>query len=285
MTSPPPTIEEIQAAADYIRSQTSHQPTVALILGSGLGSLADEVEDATVIPYEVIPHFPQSGVIGHAGRIVIGQLQGSTILAMQGRTHFYEGHSMQTITMPIRIMQMLGIETLIITNAAGGLNQSFQNGDLMLITDHINLTGLTGHTPLRGPNLALFGDRFPSMVTPYDLNLQDVVRQVAQDIGIKLQEGVYVNVSGPAFETPAEIRFLQIIGGDAVGMSTAPEVVVANHGGMRVLGFSGIANMAVMKPTNEVKTTHEEVLRDIQLITVKLIRLVKSVLTKLQETE
>lgn len=281
MTSSPPTIEEIQAAADYIRRQTGHRPTVALILGSGLGPLADEVEAATIIPYDTIPHFPQSGVVGHAGKIVIGQLQGTTVLVMQGRTHFYEGHSMQTITMPIRVMQLLDIETLIITNAAGGLNQSFQNGDLMLITDHISLPGLAGHTPLRGPNLAPFGDRFPSLVTPYDLGLQEIARQTAQEIGLKLQEGIYVNVAGPAFETPAEIRFLQIIGGDAVGMSTAPEVVVANHGGMRVLGFSGIANMAVTRPTNELTTTHEDVLKGIQLITAKLIRLVKSILVKL----
>lgn len=281
MTLGNPTIGEIKAAADYIRAQTNHRPTIALILGSGLGPLAAEVKEATIIPYDTIPYFPRSGVVGHAGRLVIGTLQGKTVLAMQGRTHFYEGRSMQTITMPIRVMQMLGIEILIVTNASGGLNQSFQMGDLMLITDHLNLTGLAGHNPLRGPNMDEFGDRFPSLVTPYDLDLQALARQVADEANISLQEGVYVNVSGPSFETPAEIRFLQIAGGDAVGMSTAPEVVVANHGGMRVLGFSGIANMAIMTPTKDADTTHEEVLKGIQTLAGKLITIVKGVLAKL----
>ena len=274
-------LKEIQAAADFIRSQTQHQPTVAMILGSGLGPLADDIQKADIIPYDQIPHFPHSTVEGHAGRLVIGMLQGQCVLAMQGRVHFYEGYSMQTITMPVRIMQALGIETLIVTNAAGGLNPAFKAGDIMLITDHINLTGLSGHNPLRGPNIDEFGLRFPSMVTPYDLDLQVIARQAAHTANIAIQEGVYVNVSGPCFETPAEVRFLRLIGGDAVGMSTAPEVVTANHGGMRVLGFSGIANVAISAPTNALKTSHEEVLEGIQQLAANLIVIVRGVLAQL----
>jgi purine-nucleoside phosphorylase len=253
----------------------------SLILGSGLGPLAGEIEESAIIPYDTIPHFPQSGVAGHAGRLIIGKLQGQTVLAMQGRTHYYEGQTMQTITMPIRAMQVMGINTLIVTNAAGGLNPDFQVGDLMLITDPINLTGLAGHNPLRGPNIDQFGVRFPSMVAPYDLDLQDLARQAAKETGIALREGIYVNVAGPSFETPAECRMLRLMGADAVGMSTAPEVVVANHAGMRVLGFSGVANMAVMQPTRDVETTHEEVLQGIRLLARKLTPLVKAVLAKL----
>jgi len=281
MTNIEPTANQLQQAADHIRRQTDHQPTIGLILGSGLGPLADEIGQADRIPYATIPHFPPAGVAGHAGQLIIGRLQERAVLAMQGRTHFYEGHPMQTITMPIRVMQLLGINTLIVTNASGGLNPAFQMGDLMLITDHINLTGLAGFNPLRGPNRAQFGPRFPSMVAPYDLDLQELAKEVAQQAGIPLQEGVYVNVAGPSFETPAEIRFLRTIGADAVGMSTAPEVVVANHGGMRVLGFSGIANMAITSPSKDIETTHEEVLAGINLLTQKLVTIVKGVLGQL----
>jgi len=276
-----PTIADINAAAQFIRNQIEYRPKISLILGSGLGPLAGEIEESAIIPYDTIPHFPQSGVAGHAGRLIIGKLQGQTVLAMQGRTHYYEGQTMQTITMPIRAMQVMGINTLIVTNAAGGLNPDFQVGDLMLITDHINLTGLAGHNPLRGPNIDQFGVRFPSMVAPYDLDLQDLARQAAKETGIALREGIYVNVAGPSFETPAECRMLRLMGADTVGMSTAPEVVVANHAGMRVLGFSGVANMAVMQPTRDVETTHEEVLQGIRLLARKLTPLVKAVLAKL----
>lgn len=276
-----PTIAEIKMAADYIRSQTKHRPTIALILGSAMGPLADEVSEADAIPYRVIPNFPQTGVEGHAGRLVIGELGAQPVLVMQGRVHFYEGYSMQMITMPIRVMQILGIEILIITNGAGGLNPSFQVGDLMLINDHINLTGLSGYNPLRGPNLADFGTRFPSMVAPYDLKLQEMARQAAKEEGMNLKEGIYVSLSGPSFETPAEVRFLQLIGGDTVGMSTAPEVVVARHGGMRVLGISGITNVAITDPTSSKQSTHEEVLAGSKILAPKLIRLVKGVLAKL----
>jgi purine-nucleoside phosphorylase len=276
-----PSLEMIHAAADFIRRQITLQPEIALILGSGMGPLADEIEAGMVIPYESIPHFPQSGVAGHAGRMIIGRLAGRPVLVMQGRVHFYEGYSMPTVTLPIRVMQVLGIETLIVSNAAGGLNPAFRTGDLMLITDHINLTGMAGHNPLRGPNLDDFGVRFPSMVTPYDLDLQALARQAAAEAGLDLREGIYVSLAGPAFETPAEIRFLRLIGGDAVGMSTAPEVVVARHGGMRVLGVSGISNVAVTDPASGLTTTHEEVLAGSQVLAPKLIALVKAILTKL----
>ena len=272
---------EIKLAADYIRRQTPYRPTIALILGSGMGPLADEVTEASIIPYSAIPHFPQATVAGHAGRLLIGQLASQPVMIMQGRIHFYEGYSMPAVAMPVRIMQLLGIKSLIVTNAAGGLNPSFQVGDLMLINDHINLTGLAGHNPLRGPNLDEFGLRFPSMVTPYDLALQEIARQAAGEAGLKLREGVYVNISGPAFETPAEIRFLRLIGGDAVGMSTAPEVVVARHGGLRVLGLSGITNIAVTDPASSRQTTHEEVLQGSKVLAPKLITLVKGILARL----
>ncbi len=275
------TTQQIQEAADFIRQQTSLQPTIALTLGSGMGPLAAEITNATVIPYADIPHFARSTVQGHAGQLVIGKLQGHTVLAMQGRYHFYEGHSMQSVTLPVRVMKLLGIEIFIVTNAAGGLNQSFSVGDLMLITDHINFTGMAGHHPLRGPNLDEFGPRFPDMSTPYDLELQAMARKAAQRAGFTLQEGVYVSLAGPSFETPAEIRFLQIIGGDAVGMSTAPEVVVARHSDIRVLGISGISNVAITDTTSDQKTTHEEVLEASQMMASKLIKLVKGVLTEL----
>lgn len=274
-------LEAINSAANFIQSQTTHRPTIALVLGSGLGAVADAVEDAVIIPYRTIPHFPQSTVEGHAGRLVIGQLQGKTVLVMQGRVHYYEGHSMQAITMPIRVMHQLGITTLVVTNAAGGLNPTFKAGELMLITDHINMTGLAGHNPLRGPNLDEFGVRFPSMVTPYDLDLQYLAHQVAKETGVALQEGVYANVAGPSFETPAEVRFLRLIGADAVGMSTAPEVVVANHSGMRVLGISGVSNVAITTPNKEQQTTHIEVLEGTQKLSANLIKLLRGILAKI----
>lgn len=275
------TIQAIQQAADYILAQTNLRPRIAFTLGSGMGPLADEIENATRIPYTDIPYFAQSTVPGHAGQLVIGTLNGQPVLAMQGRYHFYEGHSMQSITLPVRVMKLLGVEIFIVTNAAGGLNPSFSVGDLMLITDHINFTGMAGHHPLVGTNLDAFGPRFPDMSTPYDLELQEMARHAAQQAGFPLQEGVYVSLSGPSFETPAEIRFLKIIGGDAVGMSTAPEVVVARHSGIRVLGISGISNVAITDTTSEQKTSHEEVLQASQTMASKLIGLVKGVLLAL----
>ena len=273
--------EEIKAAADFIQSQTSHRPKLGLILGSGLSPLADEIEEADTIPYADIPNFPVSGVAGHAGRLVIGRLGDKTILVMQGRTHFYEGYAVQHITLPVRAMQIIGIDTLIVTNAAGGVNQTFQAGDLMLITDHINMVGFGGSNPLRGPNLDQLGPRFPSMTHAYHPDLLGSARSVAADLKLDLKEGVYVCLAGPSFETPAEIRFLKTIGVDAVGMSTVPEVIVANHHGMRVLGLSSITNVSIHDTGSTAETTHEEVLETGKIIVPKLIALLKGVLARL----
>lgn len=275
------TLEEIKQAANYVQSRTQHQPSIGLILGSGLSPLAEEIEQADYIPYADIPNFPVSGVSGHAGRLVVGHLAAKRVMVMQGRTHFYEGYSMQQITLPVRVMQMMGIKTLFVTNAAGGLNQDFEAGDLMLITDHINMIGLGGNNPLRGPNLETFGPRFPSMTRAYSPDLKTLARKVATDLNLTLREGVYVCIAGPTFETPAEIRFLKIIGADAVGMSTVPEVIVANHGGMQVLGISSITNIAIHDPDAEAETTHDEVLETGKLIVPKLIALLKGVLAEM----
>lgn len=274
-------MQPLREAADYIQRQTSHRPTVGLILGSGLSPLADEVAEATIIPYQDIPHFPVSGIEGHAGRLVIGRLAGQTVMVMQGRVHFYEGYSMQQVTLPIRVMQVLGIRTLFVTNAAGGVNASFEAGDLMLITDHVNFIGMAGHSPLRGPNLDELGPRFPDMTEPYDRALQATARAVAARENFTLREGVYVCLAGPNFETPADVRFLRAIGADAVGMSTVPEVIVARHGDMRVLGVSGITNVTITEPVAGDKTTHEEVLETGKIIAPKLMALLKGVLAAL----
>lgn len=273
--------EQISQAAAYVQAHTAHKPDLGLILGSGLSPLADQIEAADYLPYDTIPNFPVSGVAGHAGRLVIGQLVGKPVLVMQGRTHFYEGYSAQQITLPVRVMRLLGVSTLIVTNAAGGINQNFQAGDLMLIVDQINLVGLSGNHPLRGPNLAKFGPRFPSMTQPYDPDLIALARNVARRSDLRLQEGVYACVAGPSFETPAEIRFLKTIGADAVGMSTAPEVAVAKHAGMRVLGVSSITNVAIQETGTAAETTHEEVLETGQTIVPRLITLLKGVLAGL----
>jgi purine-nucleoside phosphorylase len=270
-----------EEAAASVRDRTRHQPKIGLILGSGLGELADEIQDGDRIAYHEIPHWPISTVKGHSGELVIGRLQDQAVLALRGRIHYYEGYSMSQITLPIRVMQILGIHTLILTNAAGGLNPDMQAGDLMLITDHINLVGMIGHNPLHGPNDESLGPRFPDMALAYDPELGAVARQVAQEDKIPLREGIYVALSGPSFETPAELRFLRMIGGDAVGMSTAPEAIVARHGGMRVLGISGISNIVKMQADPSSQTTHQEVLETGTIITPRLLALLKGVLKAL----
>jgi purine-nucleoside phosphorylase len=275
-------LAEISQAAEYIKSQSGQRPNLGLILGSGLSPLAEEMSGADYIPYDDIPHFPVSGVAGHAGRLVLGELAGQAVLVMQGRTHFYEGYSIQHITLPVRVMQLLGLKTLIVTNAAGGINPTFQAGDLMLITDHINMVGFGGSNPLRGPNLAEFGPRFPSMTHAYSRRLLHLAQQVAQKLNQPVREGVYTCLAGPTFETPAEIRFLHTIGTDAVGMSTVPEVIVANHGGMEVLGISTITNVAIHDPSSEAETTHEEVLETGQIVVPKLLALLKGIVAGLE---
>ncbi len=276
------TFDEIKETADTIQRKIKHRPTVGLILGSGLSSLAEEIEAADNVPYADIPHFPVSGVPGHAGRLVAGKLAGQTVLVMQGRTHFYEGYSMGHITLPVRAMALLGLRTLVVTNAAGGVNRSFNAGDLMLIVDHLNLVGVGGAHPLRGPNLDQFGPRFPSMTHAYDPELLALARQAAGRLGLTLQEGVYAFLAGPAFETPAEIRYMQAIGADAVGMSTVPEVIVANHSGMRVLGISTITNVTIQEITTTAETTHEEVLETGKRIVPTLAALLKGILAALE---
>ncbi len=273
-------LEQIDAAAEFLRPRLKVQPRFGLILGSGLNPLAEAVEDAVRIPYGQIPHWPPSTVEGHEGRLVIGTLEEQPILVMQGRIHFYEGYSMSQVTFPIRVMQRLGIEILIVTNAAGAINPDFVPGDVMLITDHINLIGMGGANPLVGPNLDAFGVRFPDMSQAYDRALQAVARQVAAEEGILLREGVYVGLAGPSFETPAELRFLRLIGADAVGMSTVPEVIVARHGGTRVLGLSGISNKANLD--GSTITSHVEVMEAGRVLTPKIERLVRGVLRALK---
>lgn len=272
---------QFEEAVAYIQSRSHHRPRVGLILGSGLNPLAEAVEAADVIPYPEIPHFPQPTVEGHAGNLVLGGLGGVPVVIMQGRAHFYEGYTMQQVVFPVRVMQVMGVSTLIVTNAAGGINPAFHAGDLMLIVDHINLVGMTGHNPLHGPNDASLGPRFPDMSQAYDLHLQHIARQVATEDGIPLQEGVYAGLSGPSFETPADIRFLRIIGADAVGMSTVPEVTVARHGGLRVLGLSGISNVALAAAAPGQEASHEEVLAAGRQIVPHLTAILRGVLARL----
>lgn len=235
------TSEQIEQAIAYIQRKTAQQPKVGLILGSGLGGLAEEIANPTIIPYEEIPHFAVSTVDMHAGQLVIGQLANRPVIAMQGRFHYYEGYSLAEVTFPVRVMKALGAEQLIVTNASGAINEAFVPGDLMLIVDHLNLLG---DNPLIGPHDQQLGVRFPDMSQAYSPRLQKIAKQVAQNFHIPLQTGVYAAWNGPSFETPAEIRMLRVLGGDAVGMSTVPEVIAANHAGMEVLAISCISNMA-----------------------------------------
>ncbi|NXA41611.1 PNPH phosphorylase, partial [Eudromia elegans] len=255
--------EVYKETAEWLRARTARRPRTAIVCGSGLGGLADALENKTVFPYEDIPHFPRSTVSGHAGRLVFGELNGHPCVCMQGRFHFYEGYSVGAVTFPIRVFCLLGVEILIVTNAAGGLNPHFQVGDIMFIRDHIGMFGLGGQNPLRGPNEERFGVRFPCMSDAYEEELLGLARESAQELGYAAfaREGVYCMQTGPCYETIAECRMLQALGADAVGMSTVPEVVVARHCGLRVFGVSLITNKAVMSYSSEEKANHEEVLR------------------------
>jgi len=275
------TMADYNDAAAFIRSRTQHAPTIGLILGSGLGPVADQVEAADTIAYGEIPHFPVSTVASHAGRLVIGTLAGVTVCVMQGRFHFYEGYDLQQVTLPVRVMKQLGIQTLILTNAAGGVNPNFAVGDIMLIEDHINLVGMTGNNPLMGPNLEAFGTRFPPLNRAYTRQLRQVVEAVAAAQGISLQHGVYTWLSGPNFETPAEIRMLRAWGTDAVGMSTVPEAIVAHHAGMDVLALSTITNICIDQMDADSEPTHEEVSAAGKIIVPRLTQLLLGVLQKL----
>ncbi len=270
------TIEDIDRIADEIRNRISVQPTIGLILGSGLGPLSESIQDPTIIPYHDLPGWPLSTVEGHAGELIIGKLEGKDVLVMNGRIHFYEGYEMNQVTLPIRVMQRLEIGILLVTNAAGGINQDFTPGNPMLITDHLNLLGMAGPNPLRGPNMEEFGTRFPDMSQAYDRELIKITQSVAKELDITLYEGIYVCLAGPTFETPADLRFLLNAGVDAVGMSTVPEVIVANHGGQRVLGISGITNSSNLY--GEAETTHEEVIETGKLLAPKMMVLIRGVL-------
>ncbi|MDS0525316.1 purine-nucleoside phosphorylase [Clostridium sp. SHJSY1] len=269
-------LKNIETSAKYILNKSKYSPKIGLILGSGLGTLADLIEDPEFYPYEEIPNFPVSTVEGHAGRLVIGTLQGKTVIAMQGRFHYYEGYKMQEVTFPVRVMKLLGVETIIVTNAAGAVNTDFKPGDLMIIKDHINLSG---DSPLIGKNLDKFGPRFPDMSTAYNPELISLVKEVANNLHIDIKEGVYTLFTGPTYETPAEIRMARVLGGDAVGMSTVPEVIVANHCKIKVIGISCLTNMAagiLEQPLN-----HEEVIETSNLVKDKFINLMSSLIKAL----
>jgi purine-nucleoside phosphorylase len=267
---------QIEEAVALIRRRTRYQPEFGLVLGSGLGTLAEAVEASDIIPFADIPHFPVPSVAGHAGRLIAGRLEGRAVLVMQGRVHYYEGYSMSQVAFPIRLLQLIGAHSVILTNAAGGLNTAFRAGDVMLITDHINLIGMTGQNPLRGPNDDSLGVRFPDMSQPYDAGLRALALKVAAAEHIDLKQGVYFCLAGPSFESPADIRFLRLIGADAVGMSTVPETIAARHGGLRVLGLSGISNL-LPSPGELQETSHEEVLAAGLTIVPRLTALIRGI--------
>nr|WP_026174244.1 purine-nucleoside phosphorylase [Effusibacillus pohliae] len=270
-------LKKIEETVSYIRSKTDLTPQVGLILGSGLGVLADEIESPTVIDFAEIPNFPLSTVEGHAGKLVIGTLEGCPVVTMQGRFHFYEGYSQKEITFPVYVMKQLGCDKLVVTNACGGMNRNFQPGDLMLITDHINFTG---SNPLIGANDPQLGPRFPDMSQAYNRELIEIAERVAEKNGIQVQKGVYVAISGPAYCTPAELIMLRNFGADAVGMSTVPEVIVANHAGLKVIGISCVTDMAIGEELEPL--THEQVVEVANRTRPTFISLVKGFLAEVQ---
>ena len=267
---------KILSAAEYIKKQTDLRPDIGLVLGSGLGDYADTLEEAVRIPYADIPNFPVPTVPGHSGAMVFGKKCGQTVVVLQGRIHYYEGLPQKEITLPIRVLAALGVKTVVLTNACGGVNLSFKPGDLMLISDHINFSG---SNPLIGANLDAFGPRFPDMSDLYTASIRAAIKEKASAAGIELQEGVYAMYSGPNYETPAEIRMFRIMGADTVGMSTVPEALVAGHCGMQVVGISCITNMAAgILP---VKLSHAEVMETADLVHDKFQKLLDILLTVL----
>ncbi len=268
--------ERMEEAAAAVRARVDFEPKLAVVLGSGLGSLADHIQDAVAVPYAEIPHFPTSTVAGHAGRLVLGWLEGKPVAAMQGRVHLYEGYTAQEVAFPVRVLFALGCRTLLVSNAAGGLNRQWRAGDLMVITDHINFQGTN---PLVGPNDDRLGPRFPDMSAPYDRELVELAERCALEERVVLRRGVYVAVLGPSYETPAELRMLRALGADAVGMSTVPEVIAARHLGMRVLGLTAITDMATGEVVQPV--THEEVLRVARELEPRFVRLVRRVVREM----
>ncbi|WP_042223532.1 purine-nucleoside phosphorylase [Oceanobacillus manasiensis] len=263
---------ELKEASAYIQTKLEAKPTLGLILGSGLGVLAEEIENPVNIPYEEIPHFPVSTVSGHKGQLVVGTLEGKQVIAMQGRFHYYEGYTMDKVTSPVRVMKQLGIEAIIVTNAAGGVNVSYNPGDLMIITDHLNNMGTN---PLIGKNDDNLGVRFPDMSQVYDRDFIKHAQACANELGLEVRKGIYAGNTGPSYETPAEVRMLRTIGADAVGMSTVPEVIVANHAGLRVLGISCISNMAA--GILDQPLTHSEVIETTEKVREDFLQFVKQI--------
>lgn len=269
-------IEDIQQTAAFIQSKINVKPEIGLILGSGLGSLADDIENAVSIPYTEIPNFAKSSAIGHANELVIGQLNGKTVLAMKGRFHYYEGFTMDEVTFPVRVMKALGIEKMLVTNACGAVNRTYLPGELMIISDHLNLVG---GNPLIGPNNDELGTRFPDLSNVYDRDLREIAKEVAAKQSLSINEGVYAWWSGPTYETPAEIRMIRALGADAVGMSTVPEAIVATHSGMKVLGISCLTNMAagiLDQPLN-----HEEVIEVASKVRSSFTSLIKGIIEEI----
>lgn len=271
---------QVVEAANFLKGKYTKSPRIGLILGSGLGVLADEIENPVKIPYEEIPNFPVSTVEGHAGQLVIGNLSGKEVVVMQGRFHYYEGYPFNQVTFPVKVMKELGVQTVVVTNAAGGVNQSFEPGDLMIISDHINNMG---SNPLIGPNDSKFGARFPDMSEAYSKELRTLARDVASKLNIRIREGVYVGNTGPSYETPAEVRMIRTIGGDAVGMSTVPEVIVARHAGLKVLGISCISNMAA--GILDQPLTHDEVIETTEKVRADFLKFVKEIVNQIKVGE
>ena len=271
-------LDNIKLANEYVQHVLDgRKPTIGIVLGSGLGRLADEIEDPLVLPYKRIPGFPVSTAIGHKGNFIIGKLGGKTVVAMQGRIHYYEGYGMNQVTLPIRVMKMMGIEALFVSNAAGGTNLSYQVGDLMIIRDHINMMP----NPLIGPNLEEFGPRFPDMTRPYDPGFIRLAETIAAEMGLTLQKGVYIGCSGPTYETPAEYKFFRAIGGDAVGMSTVPEVIVARHSSIPVFGMSVITDVAHDTEDENYVIDGEKVVKAANAAADKMIAIFKEMITRL----
>jgi len=268
--------ERAEKAARMIRGRTQTEASVAIVLGSGLGGFADELSAATAIPYDEIPGFARATVEGHAGRLVIGKIGDSAVAAMQGRFHFYEGYSLEEVTFPIRVLKLLGVRTLILTNASGALNVEFTPGSLMVITDHINLMGVN---PLIGPNDERFGPRFPDLSTTYAPALQDIVVQEARTMGMQMFRGVYASLTGPSYETPAEIHMVRSLGADAVGMSTVPEAIVARHMDMQVVGISCITNLAA--GVSDRPVDHSQVMAMGEQVREQFTKLLRRVIPKL----
>ena len=280
--SAPSLAYQVREAASSVRGRLGVLPEVGMILGSGLGLLADEVDESVVVPYLEIPHFVTSTVPGHSGQLVAGRIEGVPVAVLRGRLHYYEGYSLQQVTFPVRVLRRLGAEVLIITNAAGGLNEEYRTGDLMALRDHINLPGLAGLNPLVGPDEPELGVRFLDLTDPYDAALRERAIELGAELGARIHQGVYAAVAGPSFETRGEVRFLRLAGADAVGMSTAPEVIVARHERMRVLGLSVITNNAAPGVADD-EVSHEGVLAVAERAAPALRGIIRGVIRELRD--